>query len=106
MDLRLRGYEVLLIEKREYPFHKVCGEYISNEVKPYLQRLGAYPEKLYPKAIHQFEISAPSGRLAQCTMKMGGFGISRYALDNFLYERGQEFRSTISIKDYRNQLRF
>ncbi|MEC8402689.1 MAG: FAD-dependent oxidoreductase, partial [Bacteroidota bacterium] len=27
---------VLLIEKNSYPKHKVCGEYISNEVIPYL----------------------------------------------------------------------
>ena len=28
--------KVLLVEKNEYPKHKVCGEYISNEVLPYL----------------------------------------------------------------------
>ena len=34
------GKKVLLIEKNEYPKHKVCGEYISNEVLPYLEFLG------------------------------------------------------------------
>ena len=59
-------------------------------MKPYLQRLGAFPDELKPKAIHRFEISSPSGAIAGCEMKMGGFGISRYAFDNFLYERGKE----------------
>lgn len=31
------GLDVLLVEKRHYPYHKVCGEYISNEVVPFLQ---------------------------------------------------------------------
>jgi flavin-dependent dehydrogenase len=34
------GYRVLLIEKEQYPFHKVCGEYISNESTGFLERLG------------------------------------------------------------------
>ncbi len=106
IDLRLRGYEVLLIEKKEYPYHKVCGEYISNEVKPYLQRLGAFPEKLNPKAIHRFEISSPSGALAACNMKMGGFGISRYAFDNFLYERGKELGVAFLLNTMATDVKF
>jgi flavin-dependent dehydrogenase len=27
----------LLIEKKTYPFHRVCGEYISNETVPFLR---------------------------------------------------------------------
>ena len=37
------GKKVLLIEKNEYPKHKVCGEYISNEVLPYLDFLDINP---------------------------------------------------------------
>ena len=32
------GLQVTVIEKNNYPKHKVCGEYISNEVLPYLDR--------------------------------------------------------------------
>jgi flavin-dependent dehydrogenase len=32
------GYSVALFEKEEYPFHKVCGEYISLESYDFLQR--------------------------------------------------------------------
>ncbi len=106
IDLRQRGYEVLLIEKKEYPYHKVCGEYISNEVKPYLQRLGAYPASLNPKEIHRFEISSPKDTLADCNMKMGGFGISRYAFDNFLYERGKELGVEYLLNTTATDVRF
>ena len=90
IDMGLRGHEVLLIEKKEYPFHKVCGEYVSNEVKPYLQSLGAFPQKLGSKEINRFQITSPSGKIAECKMQMGGFGVSRYAFDQFLFERASE----------------
>ena len=37
------GIQVTLIEKNSYPRHKVCGEYLSNEVLPYLRSLGFEP---------------------------------------------------------------
>ncbi len=35
--LAKKGKHVLLIEKKTYPFHRVCGEYISNEVEGFLK---------------------------------------------------------------------
>jgi len=43
IHLSKAGLKVLLIEKNEYPKHKVCGEYISNEVLSYLAYLGINP---------------------------------------------------------------
>ena len=37
IELGKAGKQVLLVEKKAYPYHKVCGEYVSNEVLPYLQ---------------------------------------------------------------------
>ena len=34
------GKSVLLLEKEKYPFHKVCGEYISMESYDFLCRIG------------------------------------------------------------------
>ncbi|MBC7511814.1 MAG: FAD-dependent oxidoreductase, partial [Ferruginibacter sp.] len=31
IQLVKKGYSVALFEKEQYPFHKVCGEYISLE---------------------------------------------------------------------------
>ena len=85
LDLSARGYRVALVERKQYPFHKVCGEYVSNEVLPYLRRLGADPAELGPAAIAQFVLSSPGGRLLTSPLDLGGFGVSRYLLDDFLY---------------------
>ncbi|MGI4833760.1 MAG: NAD(P)/FAD-dependent oxidoreductase [Janthinobacterium lividum] len=87
LDLAQRGQRVVVVERRAYPFHRVCGEYVSNEVLPYLRRLGADPAALNPAAINYFELSSPAGRLLRSPLDLGGFGISRYQLDAFLYER-------------------
>jgi flavin-dependent dehydrogenase len=103
LDLRSRGYRVVVVEKRQYPFHRVCGEYVSNEVLPYLRRLGADPAVLHPASITQFLVSAPGGRTLTAPLDLGGFGISRYALDDFLYhlaaERGVEFLLKATVSD-------
>ena len=36
--LARNGFDTVIIEKKPYPSHKVCGEYVSNEVFPFLQR--------------------------------------------------------------------
>ena len=84
------GFSVTLIEKDTYPKHKVCGEYISNEVKPYLQYLDIDIGQLNPVAIDTLHISTQSGQLLQSSLKLGGFGISRYTLDQYLYTVAKE----------------
>ena len=80
-------YRVLLIEKQSYPSHKVCGEYISNEVLPYLNSLGFDPIKNGAKNITQFEMSTHNSSLIKTKLPLGGFGISRYALDKLLFDK-------------------
>lgn len=86
LDLAGRGLPVMLVERKHYPFHRVCGEYISNEVLPYLTRLGADPAVLQPSRISQLLVSSPAGRVVQAPLDLGGFGISRYQLDYHLYQ--------------------
>jgi len=38
-----KGFPVTLVEKKTYPFHRVCGEYVSNEVMDFLKRNELYP---------------------------------------------------------------
>ena len=103
LDLAGRGYRVTLVERKQYPFHKVCGEYVSNEVLPYLRRLGADPAGLAPAAISQFLLSSPGGRVLRAPLDLGGFGVSRYVLDNFLYQlavaRGVTFQLKSTVTD-------
>lgn len=42
------GYRVILFERKKYPFHRVCGEYISMESWDFLQRLGVPLHELRP----------------------------------------------------------
>jgi flavin-dependent dehydrogenase len=84
-----RGLSVTLIEKKSYPFHRVCGEYISNETRPFLKRENLFPQEFDPPAVHELELTSVNGRSALVPLAMGGFGISRYNFDNFLYQRAK-----------------
>ncbi len=86
IHLRKAGYQVLLIERHAYPKHKVCGEYISNEVLDYLRQLGLNPFDFGAKNITTFQFTAVKGVALQTDLPLGGFGISRYTLDAALYE--------------------
>jgi len=88
--LALNKLSVAVIEKNHYPFHRVCGEYISNEVKPFLERIDCFPSHLHPTAINRLEITTPSGFKLTSDLDMGGFGISRYAFDDFLKTKAIE----------------
>ena len=81
------GIKVTLFEKHPYPQHKVCGEYISNEVLPYLRELNADPSVLKPSQLNRFEFSSRKGTLISSMLPLGGFGLSRYALDQFLMQK-------------------
>lgn len=78
---RKKGLSVLLIEKYAYPFHKVCGEYISNEVRPFFDHIGLNLNELGVSKIDKLQVSAVNGSVAKSPLKSGGFGISRYTLD-------------------------
>jgi len=84
------GLKVLLIEKNDYPKHKVCGEYISNEVLPYFEWLGLDISNLKPSMIFKLEFSTAKGKMISGNLPLGGFGISRYSLDNYLFEKAVE----------------
>lgn len=89
IQLATQGVPVTIVERKQYPFHRVCGEYISNEVKPYLQQLGIDLEALQPAAISRFLLSSPSGKTLTAELDLGGFGISRYTFDHYLYTLAQ-----------------
>ncbi|MBO9730142.1 MAG: NAD(P)/FAD-dependent oxidoreductase [Chitinophaga sp.] len=87
IHLSKAGLQVTVIEKNTYPSHKVCGEYVSNEVLPYLQSLGADPAPLQPSRINRLIISDHYGKTLETPLPLGGFGVSRYAFDQFLMQQ-------------------
>jgi flavin-dependent dehydrogenase len=86
IELSKAGKYVLVIEKKTYPFHKVCGEYVSNEVLQYLTSLGFNPHNYGASTITQLRVSTPAGKSYTTPLQLGGFGISRYVMDNALFE--------------------
>lgn len=84
--LAKEGKKVILFEKKSYPFHKVCGEYISNESKAFLQKLGIEFKDYQNTEIKTLRISSPSGYTIERPLSIGGIGISRYELDQNLYQ--------------------
>jgi menaquinone-9 beta-reductase len=101
--LRKAGKKVIVIEKKTYPFHRVCGEYISNETRPFLESIGLDFQKLQVKEISQFCFTSPSGKELKTPLDLGGFGISRYEIDFELYKLatkiGVEFLLGKSVED-------
>ena len=104
------GIPCTLIEKKSYPLHRVCGEYVSNEALPFLKSAGLYPEQLELPQINFFELSSIKGRASTLRLDLGGFGISRYAFDYHLYsiatKEGVTFRlnTEVSAVGFRQDL--
>lgn len=98
IHLASKGLNVRLIEKQSYPKHKVCGEYVSKEVLPYLKRLGVEPLSHGAVNITHFHFTGFSGTGLKTELPLGGFGISRYAFDLLLYNRAITLGVTV-VKD-------
>ncbi|MBM1107212.1 FAD-dependent monooxygenase [Aurantibacter crassamenti] len=106
IHLKGLGYSVLVIEKKKYPHHKVCGEYVSNEIMPYLQSLGIDLKQSGAVAIDTLQISTRTGASIKTELPLGGIGISRYAFDMLLYKKALtlgvifKFETATSIRFY------
>ncbi|NII23674.1 NAD(P)/FAD-dependent oxidoreductase [Pseudoflavitalea sp. X16] len=78
------GYRTIVFEREKYPFHKVCGEYISLESWNFLEELGVPLSDMHLPVINRLQVSAPNGKYLESPLPLGGFGISRYTLDHLL----------------------
>jgi len=81
------GFQITVVEKNGFPKHKVCGEYISNEVLPYLNWLNLDIADLHPTNITHLDFSTVEGKTIKNSLPLGGFGISRYTLDEYLFKK-------------------
>lgn len=88
-------FEVCLIEKESYPHHKVCGEYLSKEILSYFDFLNLSLDSLKPVDISNLEYSNHIGKTIKTKLPLGGFGISRYTLDHYLYKEALKAGVTI-----------
>ena len=97
------GYKTILFEKENYPFHKVCGEYISMEGWNFLERLGLPLQNFHLPFIKKLQLTDNAGRAYSFKLPLGGFGISRYKLDNALFEiakaKGVDVHTETKVSD-------
>lgn len=105
IHLSKTGFRVIVIEKNSYPKHKVCGEYISNEVLPYFKWLDLDIESLNPTHIDFLHFSSQSGKSLKTKLPLGGFGVSRYTLDYALYLKAV-LQECIVLEDQVNEIVF
>ncbi len=87
----LHGAQVDLIEKSKFPRHKVCGEFLSPEIVPILQRLGVWTsfEQRSPARIRRMELHFGSKpKIAR--LPEAAYGLSRFEYDQLLYNRAIE----------------
>ncbi len=107
IHLKKLGWNVLVIEKEIFPRHKVCGEYISNEIREYLISLGFNPQNHNCSEVSSFKIFSQNGSSISHELKMGGFGLSRFSLDKELYnialKEGVEFINDEVISAHKEQ---
>ena len=100
------GYKVILFEKEQYPFHRVCGEYISLESWNFLETLGVDLRSLNISHIKKLQVSDINGISFEQKLPLGGFGISRYTLDHLLSRIAKQAGVVICEETRVNDIRF
>ena len=90
----------VLIEAKNYPSHKVCGEFLSPEVLPYLENWGITPECLI-KEVHIFS----NKDFLQFEFPSNAACISRYQMDfalaNRIKKKGGYVLTNISVNEFK-----
>ena len=104
--LRRMGNTVVLFEKEAYPFHRVCGEYISRESEPFLRALGIDIDALALPTIDKLEISSPKGLVVKHQLLLGGVGISRFLLDELLYDIAKKAGVDVYTSDKVSEIKY
>lgn len=88
---------MLVIDPDDYPRHKMCGEYLSAEVASFLKSEGIDLDMLTDYQFNNLAFSTGKGKDIRASLPLGGYGISRYTLDNELYLKQKE--RTFFLKD-------
>ena len=99
-----QGFETVLIERKRFPRHKLCGEFISPECLLHFRELGLYDEMLAAGGDHIFETQFFEVGGRSVAVPSQWFGNNRFALslsraemDDQLLERAR--RAGVEIMD-------
>lgn len=84
IELARAGASVLLLEKAEFPRHKVCGEFLSPEGAVAIRELGAGDLLDGAARMDTGVVVTPSGKRLEFTFPTPAYGLSRARLDDGL----------------------
>ena len=89
--------QVCLVEKSRFPRHKVCGEFLSPEIAPVLDRLGVWRRILdsEPASIHRFSLHFRTSQ-KHCPLPEMAYGLSRYRFDQILFDEAKRLGSVVA----------
>ena len=99
MSAMQSGGRALLIEKSHFPRHKVCGEFLSPEIAPVLDRLGVWLRFLEsePAPIRRFALHFRKSEKL-CRLPETAYGLSRYRFDQMLFEEAVRLGAEVSAE--------
>lgn len=80
------GWDTVLVERHQFPRHKVCGEFLSPEAQTSLRSMGLYQvvKNLSPVVIAGAKLVSPAGLSVPVALPGQAWGVSRFALDTAL----------------------
>lgn len=110
ITLAQRGARVVLCEAKNYPHHKVCGEFLSPECTYLLDQLGLSTSirSLNPVEIGAFCLTGPDSSVWETRLPGSAWGLSRWTLDAALARHvclvGVELREETTVCEIRGNL--
>jgi flavin-dependent dehydrogenase len=95
-----RGRRVLLLEKDAFPRHKVCGEFLSADALPSLERIGARDLVLRSteERMTRGTLHLSGGRAVSFPLPEPALGISRFRLDDLLARRARDAGADVRFR--------
>ncbi|TXK73863.1 NAD(P)/FAD-dependent oxidoreductase [Paenibacillus sp. N3.4] len=87
-----QGWDTVLIDRKQFPRHKVCGEFLSPESQNMLNDLGlgGIVEALQPSIINRTQLIFNFGTCLEIPLPGMALGVSRYSLDSALHLAAQK----------------
>ena len=84
--LRRRNVPVTIYEKRSYPRHRVCGEFVLGVSEDVLRQLGVMEIFQRGRRVPKVEWFVGERRVMEQQFESEAYGVSRYCLDASLAE--------------------
>ncbi|MEC0244420.1 FAD-dependent monooxygenase, partial [Paenibacillus chitinolyticus] len=87
-SLAEKGWRTLLVDRHRFPRHKVCGEFLSPEVRQTLDAAGLLDRvsALRPARVERARLISAEGGHVDIPLPGTAMGLSRFRLDEALHE--------------------